>query len=283
LSEPNFGNNEIKDISFSECGEHLVLQSPDISRPRIISIKDESTYQAAQTNSPHNDNGSKQNVTPVDMNTSHGPSTLIPPLAGKVLKRSNVAITQDVAELGTVTVQQNKTSGNLEVQRHMHHTDSYEALSLTVLPAWPEINESNVAVQLPSQQDDSVNIILNRTAKRWYTVSDSPNAHLPAMIQRDQRSIKSTYYVGTETHDKRFLEALASNNLVLPENEKRSESDFGSIPSLQSLVANHGTPSKNIPYSTDPSQFQSRDGDDEKSYYCFETKRRKIKHSGETL
>jgi len=47
---------------------------------------------------------------------------------------------------------------------------------------------ANVSVRIPESRDEAINIILNKSAKPWYGMSEPVDTHLPALVQWDPRS-----------------------------------------------------------------------------------------------
>lgn len=71
-----------------------------------------------------------------------------------------------------------KARGNPEISRE-----------LIKLPSWAGDGMANVSVRIPESRDEAINIILNKAAKPWYGMSEPADTYLPALVQRDPRSM----------------------------------------------------------------------------------------------
>jgi hypothetical protein len=57
------------------------------------------------------------------------------------------------------------------------------------LPSWAGIGRVDVDARMPNEPDEMIKIVLNKAAQPWYGMSETENAHLPAFIERDPKSL----------------------------------------------------------------------------------------------
>lgn len=60
-------------------------------------------------------------------------------------------------------------------------------------PNWTELRQSPAWVIWPKTREEKVKVILHKSAKSWYTFTDSAVEYLPAVISKDQRALKRPY------------------------------------------------------------------------------------------
>lgn len=100
----------------------------------------------------------------------------------------DVSTATGTVETSSVSVNMFPPTANLTKSEVMSRNQ--EVLSLTALPNWPSIKDANLTVKMPMNREEKVKIILNKAAKRWYSLSDPADEQLPAIVHRDQRSLR---------------------------------------------------------------------------------------------
>jgi hypothetical protein len=65
-----------------------------------------------------------------------------------------------------------------------------ETYELTKLPNWAGIKTTTASVKLPRTKEEAVEIILNKAASRWSDFADSINERFPAIVRRNQMTLK---------------------------------------------------------------------------------------------
>ncbi|OCL09419.1 hypothetical protein AOQ84DRAFT_375857 [Glonium stellatum] len=186
LSQCFCGRGTDQTISFSSCGGYIVIKESSSAPVVIQPIPKEFLGLALELESSS--------------------SQLHKGLKGEELKHivgnpnSEIA-SQDLfkghcAEIGVngsnrgVSVIQ--SSAKVDVRLWAEEKSEYceEAIELTRLPNWAGIQSSTATVQLPKSRDEMISIILNKSAKPYYDMSEQIDDQLPAVIRRDQRAVK---------------------------------------------------------------------------------------------
>lgn len=112
---------------------------------------------------------------------------------GTVMKIGVVDVSTTTAAVETSSVSINMFPPTANLTKYEVMSRNQKVLSLVGLPNWPHIKDASLTVQMPMSRDEKVKLILNKAAKRWYDVSDPADEHLPAIVHRDQRSLRPIY------------------------------------------------------------------------------------------
>ena len=96
------------------------------------------------------------------------------------------AITQSSATAVTSIVM-NDSRNAVEVRNTIK--DQEHRISLTSLPAWCTVRTAAVAIQLPVDERDIIKIILNKSAKPFYSFPTPPDTYLSIIIYRDSSAL----------------------------------------------------------------------------------------------
>jgi hypothetical protein len=78
---------------------------------------------------------------------------------------------------------------SLHVQAWPDRGNAHTSREITKLPSWAGPKSANISVRIPQDREEMVKIILNKAPQPWYGMSEPADTHLPAFIQRDQRSL----------------------------------------------------------------------------------------------
>jgi hypothetical protein len=173
-------------LNFSACGTQVIVKFCGRFLPEVHSIKSDPVYQWAL----------KQNKA---QSREHGP------LGTQKHHRSNfsnggeLAVASHPKSLGLDRIVANDSSSHgvvlsssrskREIQVIQRSEGVEEAQPLVSLPNWEGIDDINISITTPSTRDERVKIILNKAAKPWYSLSDSPDVNLPAIVQKDTRAL----------------------------------------------------------------------------------------------
>ncbi|KAL9100710.1 MAG: hypothetical protein Q9187_009334, partial [Circinaria calcarea] len=112
---------------------------------------------------------------------------------GTIMKTDVVDVSTTTAAVETSSVSINMFPPTANLTKYKVTSRNQEVLSLAGLPNWPQIKDASLTVQMPMSRDEKVKLILNKAAKRWYDVLDPADEHLPAIVHRDQRSLRPIY------------------------------------------------------------------------------------------
>jgi len=74
------------------------------------------------------------------------------------------------------------------------------AVELSRLPTWQSLSSASASVKLPQGTENFVQVVLNKKAEVWCSLSNSNDIYLPAVVLRERGSLRSPSPVLQEVH-----------------------------------------------------------------------------------
>jgi len=178
-------------VSFSSCGEYLVTKQCPSSYakirpipPHLLQSGTRVLRRCSKTPNPANEDALVKGPTFGSLG--------VLPASGELVRGEAISCGINGLAKGVRTIQ---STENLELQLWQtgEAGESSKTIELTRLPEWDNIGNVEVSIHMPRSRDEIVRIILNKAAKPWNDFSEAPDTHLPAVIARDQRSLKRVH------------------------------------------------------------------------------------------
>lgn len=161
-------------VRFSDCGSYITIQDSAAIYPSVIPVPE-----AADQDPPH------PHHFPMRIQSSSRSAKL----KAQLCRRDSITTLlknrgKDMAAIAT--------GDTVSMSLRGSSPDGITAeIELTKLPNWAGIKNIRPVVQLPNSRDDKIKIVLNKTLTPWCGISLERNVeHLPAVIERDPRSLR---------------------------------------------------------------------------------------------
>jgi len=183
----------VESLDFSACGTQIVFRYTAARFSEVLSIEQDPAYRSAQTNQNqaadwrmcfHMDSTSSPNLTPkMEDSLTHLPTST-------QLSHLHYSNHNDTTTLNKVIYQPGKGQRNVEV---LHRSEGLESRqSLVSLPRWAGIEKLNISVHHPPAEDeDRINIVLNKPSQDFYFLEDDADNHFPAVLRKDVRALQA--------------------------------------------------------------------------------------------
>ncbi|MCJ1398403.1 hypothetical protein MMC11_001601 [Xylographa trunciseda] len=184
--------DSVRLISFSECGNHIIISQAGEGVPVVFPLfehvlsKSNAPTEDAQTPSLNNEKleiSQLSAITTFDSSASIAAKLRSRP--GQMVDHAVVEVTDEGQSMGLVP---HNTGSDIEIRLWQPgEGESHKAVSL---PAWEGLKNSSVAIKFPQNKNEMIRLILTQPLRRWYSVGDPVEEHLPAVIDRDPRAIR---------------------------------------------------------------------------------------------
>jgi hypothetical protein len=201
---------KIDRVAFSDCGQYLVIDDSFSDTPILQRLStDEDFAGTGLLKSSASTSADKTKAAFPDFRLTHS-----------VKHTSETAILR--GEPGCSghkrrAIHINSANYNALMCNQQDSGGDRDSIELTKLPNWSHIKTINVAVRLPQNKNEMIQIIVNKAEKAWYSTSDPADNHLPAIVHRSQEALARPLRVG----GKRYREIEDFENVV-----KRSHDEF---------------------------------------------------------
>ena len=176
---------QINDLCFSGCGMNLVITLDDNSRPVVRSIKS-----AIRSLEPQKLEWSTKTCDSLTVNPS---ATLIPYRSQPVLRSGTVETRDNGPGMSSTMLIEQTKPRTIEIRRSFQSAEGpiENVDSLSVLPDWPNIKNTKLALTWPASKEEKIRIFVNKAAQTWYGLRDTPEENFPCIIHRDQQAVRS--------------------------------------------------------------------------------------------
>lgn len=185
------GNDVPKQLQFSSNGQELIIQLPGVFLPKTVQLTATRAYKAAVTEGQYLERmGENEASLALVTVASQNKLKLIKADTPAALQHNEIVMHNDGSST-QLDFQGGVAGRNLHL---VHRTEGVaESQALLSLPAYDDINHVKVSLRLPkTRREDKITIILNKTAKPYYTLSKSANEAGPAVIRKDIRAVAPT-------------------------------------------------------------------------------------------
>jgi hypothetical protein len=181
----------VRYLQFSDCGTKIIVQMHGKARPTVKGIKSLEAYRTASVQKkdflhvgPTRPLTQESERFSTDQSLSKSCSLPSSMSQNELVLHGSNGTTQLIFHSGAQhrTVELVRNSGDLE-----------EVQPLLSIPAWRDVENVKVSVRLPTMtREDKITVILNKTAKPYYTLSNIAEEAMPAVIQKDVRALQNS-------------------------------------------------------------------------------------------
>ena len=188
---PRCGYHGLQEMNVSSCGNFLVMSFPG-KRPIIQSI---APYVTSDQKSQSSDVVTSPNQKEVQTLSAAGHLSLVS--AGQVLKKLDVEICENGSH-SSLGVRKSTTSIEINQWSQNEAGTMKRRQRLTMLPRWPTMEDTGVAVRWPFEKEQMVKIVMNQSSKKYYSHATAEIVEAgPILIQRDTRALQVPTGAGT--------------------------------------------------------------------------------------
>jgi hypothetical protein len=186
-SPETISDYQLSDISFSTCGQYLhgyTIQGIEGKKAVVITLAKSSIFSSSASFTQPAPN----QVSSTEIHSFAG-SAVGPLAAPSVIQRTNMlSFSKSNGLMQTSCIRQNHGDGTVVLQRlSQEGTQSTE--ELTRLPRWPRIQHSSVSVMPTAENDDWLQLVVNKPPQVSYSFYEPTDVYLPAIVQRKRSSI----------------------------------------------------------------------------------------------
>lgn len=212
-------------MGFTQCGRMLIRKTGS-QHPDVEDLPAEVTESLRHERSNDTSKVSQHRPSRALTANSNGAMSLygMNAIPQGILKGSS-SIISSTGELITTTISHDRGRISLRQTSDSWGNTSSKELELTKLPNWKGISDVTATVKMPATKEDSIKIVLNKSAQPYYDMRQSEqDRHFPAIIGRDPRSLHQAVRIESpgssrmiEDHDN---DAVKPKSTLIPQSPR---------------------------------------------------------------
>lgn len=182
----------VSSLSFSECGQSLVIQRLGFPHPSIKSIEKCACFKRRLRKGQ-----SRQQTQPVHT-LEHRTAKLGDVVAYDAGSLRSGQVQHFVGPNGSqlsqhLQVNVGGVAGIGLVQSHSRENgDVTTRQPIVALPSTASVNHLQANMQVPRSKEEPIKLIVNKTAHPLYSLEDEQDRHFPAMISKNQTALRAS-------------------------------------------------------------------------------------------